>query len=235
MNWKYLYAARTTSCQDNYLIALKRNDLLSDRIYQGYNMTSIYMWDTIHIPCLWNTGSIDTWYQYSYQEWSEFLLYTSSDCKFILSCHSCVAFSDQMKWLGYTIQLFSELPYPLSEIPILDRESNLSSEHCLWTSRFFEIARRPKYRTSELTYLTYERSYVFLYYRRFGGVESPEGLENAPAPKFIPDQISIFREFIPEFIRDFHIHIPRLSIHLPRIYTGIYPRFSHTYSETYLL
>ncbi len=86
--------------QDNYLIALKRHDLLSDRIYQGYNMISIYMWDTIHIPCLWNTGSIDTWYQYSYKEWSEFLLYTSSDCKFILSCHSCVAFADQMKGLG---------------------------------------------------------------------------------------------------------------------------------------
>ena len=26
---------------------------------------------------------------------------------------------------------------------------------------------------------------------------------------------------------------PRSDLHLPRIYTGIYPRFSHTYSETF--
>jgi hypothetical protein len=32
--------------QDNYLIALKRHDLLSDRIYQGY---------TRYIPCIYQT------------------------------------------------------------------------------------------------------------------------------------------------------------------------------------
>ncbi len=34
MNWKYFYAAWIF--QDNYLIALKRHDLLSDRIYKEY-------------------------------------------------------------------------------------------------------------------------------------------------------------------------------------------------------
>ncbi len=42
MNWKYLYA----DFQDNYWIALKRHDLLSDRIYQGY---------TMYIPCIHQT------------------------------------------------------------------------------------------------------------------------------------------------------------------------------------
>jgi hypothetical protein len=37
---------RCMDFQDNYLIALKRHDLLSDRIYQGY---------TRYIPCIYQT------------------------------------------------------------------------------------------------------------------------------------------------------------------------------------
>ncbi len=49
MNWKYMYNA--WNFQDNYLIALKRHDLLpvSDRIYQGY---------TSYIPCIYQTCTI---------------------------------------------------------------------------------------------------------------------------------------------------------------------------------
>ena len=66
---------------------------------------------------------------------------------------------------------------------------------------------------------------LFFYYRRFDGVESPEGLENAPA-KFIPAQnsthpssettVSLFPDPIPDFIRDFCISIPSLTIPLPK-------------------
>jgi hypothetical protein len=37
---------RCMDFQDNYLIALKRHELLSDRIYQGY---------TRYIPCIYQT------------------------------------------------------------------------------------------------------------------------------------------------------------------------------------
>ena len=67
----------------------------------------------------------------------------------------------------------------------------------------------------------------FFYYRRFDGVESPEGLENAPAPKFIPAQnsthpssettVSLFPDPIPDFFRDFRISIPSLTIPLPNL------------------
>ncbi len=40
---------RCMDFQDNYLIALKRHDLLSDRIYQGY---------TRYIPCIYQTYTI---------------------------------------------------------------------------------------------------------------------------------------------------------------------------------
>jgi hypothetical protein len=39
--------------QDNYLIALKRHDFLSDRIYQG--MAGIYQVYTMYIPDIYNT------------------------------------------------------------------------------------------------------------------------------------------------------------------------------------
>ena len=65
----------------------------------------------------------------------------------------------------------------------------------------------------------------FFCYRRCDGVESPEGLENAPAPKFIPDQnsthpssettVSLFPDPIPDFFQDFRISIPSLTISLP--------------------
>ncbi len=44
MNWKYMYALCGMAFQGNYSIALKRHDLLSDRIYKVYSRYIPYIY-----------------------------------------------------------------------------------------------------------------------------------------------------------------------------------------------
>ena len=82
----------------------------------------------------------------------------------------------------YPIQLYSELAYPSSQ------NYHSSSEQC---NEHLDSSRSLAVRSTELRN---GRAYPtnvpnFFYYRRFDGVESPESLENAPAPKFIQIRI----------------------------------------------